>query len=113
MRRLSPVGRQSPAPRPRQGDIRHKCITETADGNSGFVRATIVDGLCEAPHGTRWRDAGEALLRAMDHFSFADAWGDATDRRDHVFPGTIKRMMAEKVTAHLKKHLPPVQQAAA
>lgn len=89
-----------------------QCITETADGNPGFVRATIVDGLCEALHGTRWRDAGEALLRAMDHFSFADVWGEVTDGRDHVFPGTVKRMMAEKVTAHLEKYLPLTQAAA-
>jgi len=90
-----------------------QCITETADGNSGFVRATIVEGLCAALHGSRWRDAGETLLRAMDHFLFADVWGEVTDGRDHVFPGTVKRMIAEKVTAPLEKHLPPTQQAAA
>jgi len=90
-----------------------QCITETADGNPGFVRATIVDSLCEALHGTRWRDAGEALLRAMDHFSFADAWGEVTNGRDHVFSGTVKRLMTEKVTAHLEKCLPPNRQAAA
>jgi len=82
-----------------------QCITETADGNPGFVRATIVEGLCEALHNTPWRDAGEALLRAMDSFSFVDVWSEIAGGRDKIFPGTARSLVAEKVTAHLSAHL--------
>lgn len=88
------------------------CITQTADGNPGFVRATIVEGICAALDGTSWRDTGEALLRAMDGFSFVDAWGEVTDDRDHVFPGTIRSLISDKVRAHLTLHLPVDQLAA-
>lgn len=90
-----------------------QCITETADGNAGFVRATIVEGLCEVLHGSAWRDAGEALLRAMDDFSFPDVWGEITDGRDQIFPATVRRLFAEKITEHLTTRTSPSQKAAA
>jgi hypothetical protein len=83
-----------------------QCITETADGNPGFVRATIVEGLCGALQGTPWRDAGEALLRAMDDFSFADMWGEVSDGRDQIFPATVRRLISERITEHLEMRLP-------
>jgi len=83
-----------------------QCITQTSDGNAGFVRATIVEGLCQALDGTPWRDAGEALLRAMDSFSFVDVWGEVTDGRDQIFPATVRSLIADKVTAHLASKLP-------
>lgn len=89
-----------------------QCITETSDGNAGFVRATIVEGLCEALNKSEWRDSGEALLRAMDDFSFPDAWGEITDGRDQIFPATVRRLFADKVTLHLAKHTHPSRQAA-
>lgn len=82
-----------------------QCITETSDGNPGFVRATIIEGLCESLHGTIWRDAGEALLRAMDSFSFVDAWSDIAGGRDHIFPNTARKLVGEKVSEHLTRRL--------
>ncbi|MFJ7355549.1 DUF6551 family protein [Phyllobacterium sp. NPDC097923] len=78
-----------------------QCITETADGNAGFVRATIIEALCEVLNNSPWRDAGEALLRTMDDFSFPDVWGEITDGRDQIFPATVRRLFAEKVFDHL------------
>jgi hypothetical protein len=88
-----------------------QCITQTSDGNAGFVRATIIEGLCEALHRTGWLNLGEALLRAMDDFSFPDVWGEITDGRDQIFPATVRRAVAERVRAHLQKRL-PLQKAA-
>jgi hypothetical protein len=88
-----------------------QCITETGDGNAGFVRATIIEGICQALSKSAWCDAGEALLRAMDDFSFPDVWGEITDGRDHIFPATACRMFADKVSEHLSGRLPPSQQA--
>lgn len=89
-----------------------QCITQTADGNAGFVKATIIEALCEALRATGLRDAGEALLRAMDDFLLVDVWGEITDGRDQIFPGTVRRLMAEKVTEHLKARLSELMQAA-
>jgi hypothetical protein len=89
-----------------------QCITETADGNAGFVRATIVEALCEVLKGSEWLDSGEALLRAMDDFSFPDAWGEITDDRDQIFPATARRLFAERVFSHLAARTLPVKNAA-
>ena len=89
-----------------------QCITETSDGNAGFVRATIVEGLCAALSGTPWLNAGEQLLHAMDDFSFPDVWGEVTEGRDQIFPATVSRLIAEKVTRHLSTRLPQTKQAA-
>ena len=83
-----------------------QCITQTGNGNPGFVRATIVEGLCIALHSNHhWRDAGEALLRAMDDFSFPDLWGEVSDGRDQIFPATVRRLIAEKVSSYLAARL--------
>lgn len=89
-----------------------QCITQTADGNAGFVKATIIESLCEALRVTGFRDAGEALLRAMDEFPFADVWGEITDGRDQIFPGTVRRLMTEKVVEHLRSRLLQSKEAA-
>lgn len=89
-----------------------QCITETSDGNAGFVRATIVEGLCGALHENPWRDAGERLLRAMDGFSFPDVWGEVTDGRDHIFPATARRLFAEKVSSYIAAFESPLSKAA-
>ncbi|MDH2381449.1 ParB/Srx family N-terminal domain-containing protein [Bradyrhizobium sp. CER78] len=83
-----------------------QCITETADGNPGFVRGTFIEPLCEVLHeAPQWRDAGEALLRAMDKFKFADAWGEIAAGRDQIFPATAKKMMADKIRKFLLRRL--------
>lgn len=84
-----------------------QCITQTSDGNAGFVRATIIEGLCQTLSlQPKWRDAGDALLRAMDDFSFPDVWGELSDGRDHIFPATVRTGLADKVRKHLQKKLP-------
>lgn len=73
-----------------------QCITQTADGNTGFVRATIIEALCEVLHEVpEWRESGEALLRGMDDFKFAEAWDEIAAGRDQIFPATAKRMMVD------------------
>jgi hypothetical protein len=50
-------------------------------------------------------DAGELLLRAMDKFRFADAWGQIADGRDKIFPGTANKVMTEKIRRFLTRKL--------
>jgi ParB-like nuclease domain len=83
-----------------------QCITQTADGNAGFVRSTIIEALCEVLHeAPSWREAGEQLLRAMDKFKFADAWDQVAAGRDKIFPSTASKMMAEKIRRFLSRRL--------
>lgn len=85
-----------------------QCITQTSDGNAGFARASIIEGLCialkELP---LWRESGERLLRVMDSFSFPDAWSEVTEGRDQIFPSTVRQRFAEMVTSHLAKQRTP------
>ncbi len=83
-----------------------KCITQTAGGNPGFVRATIIDALCEVLHqAPAWRDAGDALLSAMEKFSFPDVWDQISAGRDQIFPSTAKKTMADSLRKFLRKKL--------
>lgn len=92
-----------------------QCITRTSDGNAGYVRATIIEGICTVLNDHRdWRDAGDALLKAMDEFSFPDMWSEVSDGRDQIFPATVRKLVAQKVGEHLRRALtsPPSLRAA-
>jgi hypothetical protein len=85
-----------------------KCITQTAGGNAGFVRATIIDALCEVLHeAPAWENAGRALLSAMEKFSFPDVWEQIAAGRDQIFPSTAKKTMADALRKFFKRKLGP------
>lgn len=91
-----------------------QCITQTADGNAGFVRATIIEAICEVLHESpSWRDAGEILLRTMDKFKFGDVWDEIMAGRDQIFPSTGRQAMAEHIRKFLKRKLGPPKKEAA
>lgn len=83
-----------------------QCITQTADGNAGFVKSTIIEAICEVLHeAPAWRDAGETLLRTMDKFKFADVWDQIAAGRDKIFPSTAKKTMVDTLSKFLKRKL--------
>jgi hypothetical protein len=83
-----------------------QCITQTSDGNPGFVRPTIVEVLCSIlDRSPEWREAGDLLLRAMDDFEFADAWEETMAGRNFVLSPAVTNLFAEKVTKHLNSRL--------
>jgi len=85
-----------------------QCITQTADGNAGFVRATIVEALCEVLHQSpAWREAGEQLLRTMDKFKFAGTWDQIAAGRDKIFPSTASKTMADRIRKFPTQRLGP------
>ncbi|ACK51706.1 ParB domain protein nuclease [Methylocella silvestris BL2] len=85
-----------------------KCITRTAGGNASFVRATIIDALCEVLHeAPAWRDADAPLLAAMEKFSFPDVWEQISAGRDQIFPSTAKKTMADALRKFLRRRLGP------
>jgi hypothetical protein len=74
------------------------------------VRATLIEALCdvlsEAP---QWRDAGEALLRAMDDFEFADVCEETMAGRNFVLSPAVQKIVADRVRGHLEVRLPPTE----
>lgn len=91
-----------------------QCITQTSDGNPGFVRSTIIEALCSVLDSSpEWREAGDLLLRAMDDFEFADAWEETIAGRNFVLSPAVTSLFAEKVTRHLDSRLgAPIRAAA-
>ena len=76
---------------------------------------TIIEALCEVlSEAPAWRDAGEALLRAMDKFKFPDAWDQIAAGRDKMFPSTTRKMLADKIRKFLTRKFAavPAQSAA-
>jgi hypothetical protein len=85
-----------------------QCITQTAGGNPGFVRSTIIEALCQVLHeAPQWRESGEQLLHAMDKFKFAEAWDQIAAGRDQIFPLTARKMMVERIRKFLNRRLGP------
>ena len=83
-----------------------QCITQTGDGNPGQVRATIIEALCEVLHSMpAWRDAGEALLRALDDFDFADMWECIIAGRNFVLSPAVQDLIADTIRKHLSSRL--------
>jgi hypothetical protein len=90
-----------------------QCITQTADGNAGFVRATIIEALCQVLHDVPvWRDSGDTLLKVMDRFKFPDAWDQIVAGRDKMFPSTTCKMMADKIRRFLNRRFETTKEAA-
>lgn len=85
-----------------------QCITQTGDGNAGYIRATIIEALCEVlSSAPAWRDAGEELLRALDDFDFADTWENAMAGRNFVLSPSVQNLIAEALRDHLSRRLGP------
>lgn len=81
-----------------------QCITQTGDGNPGYVRAMIIEALCKVlTDEPRWRDAGEALLKALDDFDFAEAWDQTVAGRQIVMSEGAILGFAERVRMHLNQ----------
>lgn len=91
-----------------------QCVTETGEtGNPGFLRATVIEPLCDVLHrNPKWRDAGERLLRAMDSFDFIEAWDIATEGRKTVPSVTVQMLLADAITAHLSASMSSKAKAA-
>jgi hypothetical protein len=84
-----------------------QCVTETAEtGNPGFLRATVIEPLCDVLHrNPKWRDSGERLLRAMDSFDFIEAWDAATQGRKTVPSVTVQMLLADAIADHLSARM--------
>ncbi len=81
-----------------------RCITQTADGNAGYLRSTVIEALCDTLHAhAEWCIDESALLRYMDKFNFPEGWDAMVGGRDHVFPNTAKSDFAERVEKHLSR----------
>lgn len=81
------------------------CITRTADGNVGMVRAPLVEALCATLDGEpAWRDEGDRLIEAMQGFDFYTAWSEAAVRASAERVG-VHVPLVEMISSHLETTL--------
>ncbi len=78
-----------------------QCIAQTGDGHVGLVRAAVVTAFCEVLHQAHyWRDAGDALFRAIDDLGL----GQLYEREFAVRSPTAKPIVARLADA-IRHHL--------
>lgn len=74
-----------------------QCVTETGDGNAGCLTSNVIRGFCLALHRLpEWRDAGGALLEAIDDFDIFSA-------ADAGAAGHGANAFADAVVQHLRR----------
>lgn len=82
-----------------------QCITQTDDGNPGFVRAPIIQGFCEALSSrAAWCDAGEALFRAVEKIGVPKLYANAERMRARD-GGKLSTAIAGRMSALLTSEL--------
>lgn len=82
-----------------------QCITQTGNGNAGLVRGPLIHSLCETLHANpAWRDAGEALFKAVETVTIGAIW-----KRAQVAAadkgGSVRSHLIEILTEVLRKVL--------
>lgn len=83
-----------------------QCVTQTSDGNPGWLKATIIEALCKTLDRRRdWRDAGDVLLRAMGEFNFPDAWDEAMEKKGQNLNASLLGIMQNLIYDHLSSKL--------
>lgn len=83
------------------------CVTETLNNRPGNLAATIIKSLCDVlASNARWRDAGEALLKAFDDIDLEMEFEEAKLTRRakgvatwEVFSSRLKATLAEALPA--------------
>lgn len=82
------------------------CITETENNRPGMLAATIIKALCAVLGGNaRWRDSGEALLRAFDEIDLEIELDEAKVTRRAKGVATWE-VLADRISAALREALP-------
>ena len=84
-----------------------QCVTETENNQPGMLTGPLIKALCEVLAGTpRWRDAGEALLRAFDDYDLTEAI-DVAERIATGSPRVPRQAALVRVLhLHLSQTLP-------
>lgn len=82
------------------------CVTETENNRPGVLAAQIIKALCSVlAANARWRDAGEALLRAFDEIDLEIELEEARTTRRSKGVATWE-VLAERIKARLREELP-------
>jgi hypothetical protein len=91
-------------------EIALSCITRAGNGNSGWVRAPIIEALCAVLSAEPdWRDSRH-LLSAMTKFDYADAFNRATSGVG-ASRSRIVTSLIEIVAEHLESSFKPFNKA--
>jgi hypothetical protein len=80
-----------------------RCITETREGYPGFIRAQIVEALCNVLEAEpEWRDSSD-LLAAMEKINIADAFSEARKETEGSRSGVVSELI-KRFDAHLAEY---------
>lgn len=83
-----------------------QAITQTGDGNAGYLTAPIVEGTCEAlAMNERWRNAGQELFTAVEKASIPRLYNLAIKDRTEQKGVSVRAVFAEAMKAALTKAL--------
>lgn len=77
------------------------CVTETADGNPGMLKAPVIAGLASAlAAAPDWCEAGEKLFDVFDDFSFRTEF-ETAHRKRAEYGGTVAEQFSSRIRGHL------------
>ena len=81
-----------------------RCLTKTADGNAGFLRATIIEAIAEVLNKhPDWMGNEAVLHRAFQSWSWPDVWGQIVGDQPKVFPHTALTTLVNRLEKFLNK----------
>jgi hypothetical protein len=83
-----------------------RCLTQTRDGNIGFVRAAIITALCSVLESEpAWGDPPKRLLRAIETFDFPAAFDHASAEARRGTGYSVVVSLVDQISAHLEQRL--------
>lgn len=83
-----------------------QCVTQTSDGNPAMLCKPVIEALCLVlGAAAEWRDAGSALLDAMDDFDFKHELIEARVACARGGGQTVAGTLSERLTSFLTKKL--------
>jgi hypothetical protein len=86
-----------------------QCITQTNDGNAGYVKADVIHGFCEAlSRNTTWRDAGDTLFQSIETVGVPGIYRTSKALKDGAGKGASMWVLVAKVTSELLARTMPV-----
>lgn len=83
-----------------------QCVTQTGDGNAGWLRASVIEALCKVLHARfDWREAGSNLLQTMDDFDYEEVWDKAMRQSSSILAAGFQQELVQQMTDFLDARL--------
>lgn len=91
-----------------------QCVTETDEGNPGFLSKPYIMGFCDVLHRHKdWRDAGEALFEAIERCGGIPVFARLARRLQAENGGSFQKNVLRAIEGSLKQAMPKLPQSSA